>query len=284
MKIYPFPLVYDIESLFPMTRRIKRWAFGAAYSIGIGDRPCLVIDESILWDLYGDADSYEEDRKPDPISIVEFDSEKERKDYIDSNLNFAADCPAAGEIKRQPIQGPVREFRLGSMVSFSSVRYVMIRDDYDGLSWETPVERRYFLHRGENSFFGECLFGAGEPGCSQRFNSETISIPLDVMGTLFSSLENIRIQTGSYMPRVFRSAESVSLGFYLDTGNDRVVFSTESQGRYHKPWGIRIRGKGYLYQGRQIARVLRDLRPFLKQVMFGRLCREVKILSRPFWE
>jgi len=284
MKTYSLPWVWDARKWFPSARLIRTWAFGKAYFMEMDHREYIILDESILGELYDCDDDCDEDDKPALISLLEFDGEKERDEYISTCLNFADHGPDAWRIITPSSREQDQETRLGSLVSLKSVRRVMIRDDWDDLSWKTPVERQYCIRRREDSFSLSCLFGAGEPGCFQRFNIDSSHIPQNTMEEILAKLEGIQIRRGNYVPRVFKRYESTNLGIYMDTGDDRIVFSTESQGRYHKPWGVRVAGKGYVYRGRQIARALRELRPFLKLATFSRLCQGVKVLSRPFWE
>lgn len=167
---------------------------------------------------------------------------------------------------------------LGELFDVRSTRLLIIRDHWDGLSPHAPIISLYELTRdARGGLSGDGLLSTRVVG-EHRVH---VTLRPSSAGRLFDSLAAARISRGAYRPRIEWTDDlphidiALHIGHCDDGGAARIaLLFTCSQGRYHTPWGARVDGAEWSFEGEEVGRALMRVRRALKRPLLDRLIRE----------
>jgi hypothetical protein len=102
MKTKRFPSNYDIDKRFPDARLFRIWMGGGALKAEKNNKFYLIIDEGTLADFLDERDAQEQEILKELVTIIEFDNEEEREDYIAKHVTSGVDISrdAKGKLVR----------------------------------------------------------------------------------------------------------------------------------------------------------------------------------------
>jgi hypothetical protein len=147
-----------------------------------------------------------------------------------------------------------------------TVTSVNIKNDWNGYSDITPIERHYQFRNSANSLSGNGYFAVGGYGAyniRQQYNKKIV-IPALVTQQFFQKLNETKIYSSSqYQPITKRRDDYPAITIQITTPEHQVTFFSSSQGRHHTPWRIKIKGKTYVSNSDAPAAALLLLKPYI---------------------
>ena len=172
----------------------------------------------------------------------------------------------------------------GKLFDCRSTRVIVIRDYWDGLSRHAPVVALYELHRDRRGgFSGDGFLSARTVGQ----HSVRLSLRASTASRFFEEIAAARLSPGEPHQDEVWTDDFPKIDIALHAGNcddggdvRLAVLFTESQARYHVPWGARVEGNVWTISGEEIGRTFARLRRSLKRPMLDRLMREADEAGR----
>lgn len=150
---------------------------------------------------------------------------------------------------------------------FVAVKTITIRDYWVGYSPVAPIEANYQLSLEGSVLNGTAQFAVGSFSANRPSQQDTvnISIPADITLAFLGKLKESVLVEGVYPPRVERTDDYPSISITIETRREAIEIFTESQGREHIPWGVRMRENTYVVDSAIPAQALAILDPYLRQ-------------------
>ena len=154
---------------------------------------------------------------------------------------------------------------LGDLFDVRKVRRVVLRDVWSGMNPHSPIAAVYELHReASGALTGEGRFSTGLVAPK----TVDVSMKAATASAFLDALAGARMNPGDYQPFMDHTDDFPSVEIALhggDVAGGLVRLYTESQGRFHTPWGASIAGASYTIEGDEIGRALRALDRTLKR-------------------
>ncbi len=147
---------------------------------------------------------------------------------------------------------------------------VNIKNDWNGYSDITPIERHYQFKTSASGLYGEGYFAVGGYGAyniRQQYTKK-IAIPALVTQQFFQELNKTKIySTSHYQPIKKRRDDYPAITIQVTTPEQKVTFFSSSQGQDHTPWQIKItektKEKIYVSESTAPATALLLLKPYI---------------------
>jgi hypothetical protein len=167
---------------------------------------------------------------------------------------------------------------LGDLIDVRRAHLVVIHDVWTGYNPHSPVARIWNLRRGSSGeFVGEGRFSTSSVA------ERTVEVALDATkATQFlDAVAKAIITSGEYEPLVTHTDDfpHIEVAFHVPVADlwrrqGVALLFTESQGRFHSPWGACIGGKRGVVPGPEIGRALSKLDKALKGGTLDRMMEE----------
>lgn len=147
---------------------------------------------------------------------------------------------------------------------------VNIKNDWNGYSDITPIERHYQFKNSASGLSGDGYFAVGGYGAyniRQQYTKK-IAIPALITQQFFQKLNETKIHSSSwYQPIKKRSDDYPAVTIKITTPEQQVTFFSSSQGQDHIPWQIKIKEKTkektYVSESAAPAAALLLLKPYI---------------------
>ena len=148
---------------------------------------------------------------------------------------------------------------------------VNIKNDWNGYSDITPIERHYQFKNSASGLSGEGYFAVGGYGAyniRQQYTKKIV-IPALVTQQFFQKLNETKMHsTSQYQPVKKRHDDYPAITIQITTPEQKVIFFSSSQGQYHVPWQIKIKEKTkekvYVSESVAPAAALLLLKPYIE--------------------
>jgi hypothetical protein len=164
---------------------------------------------------------------------------------------------------------------LGDVFDVRRSRSVLIHDTWVGYTDHSPTASVYELRRGARGGL------AGQGRLSTSIVGERlvdVAIGLAATQTFLNTVARAPIVSGPYEPMQDHTDDypHIELAFHVDVrgildGSGIAVLFTESQGKFHSPWGACIGGQLYTLPSNHVGRALAAIRAPLKRGILDRM-------------
>jgi hypothetical protein len=144
-----------------------------------------------------------------------------------------------------------------------------IQHDWNGLSWDAPVEARYSLYRKGDRFVGPGRQVVGTTGVilsnerGQRVQSGEIIVPLATIETFLRTLITVPLREGAYQPKITHFDDYPRINILIATPVSTIWFFTSSNEPGYAPWGAVIGEQTYVVDSPIPGQALKQLRDHL---------------------
>lgn len=180
-----------------------------------------------------------------------------------------------------------------SLPQLGAATVVNIKNDWNGYSDITPIERHYQFKNSAGGLFGDGYFAVGGYGAyniRQQYTKKIV-IPALVTRQFLQKLSETKVySTSKYQPIQKRHDDYPAITIQIITSERQVKFFSSSQGQDHIPWQIKIKEKNqekiYASASAAPAAALLLLKPYidhpgLDDVINKRRLPHPKILKSP---
>lgn len=164
-----------------------------------------------------------------------------------------------------PRVGSRREYaqaQLGSRIDVEAAQLVLVHDGWSGMNDDAPLITTYELRRDEaKGLAGEAR--QYRRGAFER--AQPVSLRAIDAGKLLRLLASAPCVPGAYEPLMQWTDDfpCIDLAVHIRPESNMgglVLFHTSSQGRYHAPWSITVRGESFVSPGDHLGKALAMLR------------------------
>jgi hypothetical protein len=177
-----------------------------------------------------------------------------------SGCQIGSPSKKVAQFPRQPPQIliPLPQLRAATMVN--------IKNDWNGYSDITPIERHYQFKNLVSGLSGDGYFAVGGYGAyniRQQYTKKIV-IPALVTQQFLQKLNEAKMYiTSQYQPIKNRSDDYPAITIQITTSKHKVTFFSSSQGQDHIPWQIKIKEKTYVSDSAAPAAALLLLKPYI---------------------
>jgi hypothetical protein len=179
-------------------------------------------------------------------------------------------CQIESPRKKVAQSSPQPPSMLISLPQLRAATLVNIKNDWNGYSDITPIERHYQFKNPVSGLSGDGYFAVGGYGAyniRQQYTKKIV-IPALVTKQFFQKLNETKIYgTSQYQPLHKRRDDYPAITIQVTTPEHKVTFFSSSQGQNHIPWQIKIkektREKSYVSQSTAPAAALVLLKPYI---------------------
>ena len=125
-------------------------------------------------------------------------------------------------------------------------REIDILLEWTGLG--VPAQEHFVLVRSASGFQGRKTSKRGHAAPPQEPQEQdvTLTLTLDAGESFFEALVSVPLLKTNYVPHITHTDDYPSIRVSLKTDGEAVTFSTESQGKGHVPWAVKVKGSTYV--------------------------------------
>jgi hypothetical protein len=153
-------------------------------------------------------------------------------------------CGSCTQARVEPAIPPIQlQPPLPSLAIVTQGETVEIQNDWNGYSDITPILRHYKLRWQNKELVGNshiAVGGYGAAGIHQQATTR-VKIPAAIASQFLSTLAKTPIKSGKYQPLIKHTDDYPSVTIQVKVKQQRVIFSSQSQGVSRAPWKVSIR-------------------------------------------
>jgi len=152
---------------------------------------------------------------------------------------------------------PVPCVLLKDLIDIKAARLLVIHDVWFGFNEDAPLAMEYELLRTKSGGFGGTVrkFKRG-----QLVEATNVEWACGTALLILHSLESAEVVRGPYTPFIDHTDDSPSISIAIHVGSEAngglVLLHSSSQGEWHAPWSVSLRGESYTSPGDDIGRAL----------------------------
>lgn len=155
---------------------------------------------------------------------------------------------------------------LASLLPMDQARLIVIHDAWSGMSPDSPTLTLAELKRTP---LGRIRGVAWEFRRGTPEHAWDLKIDLEAASTFFRLLADAPIVTTPYAPRIDHTDDFPDISIAVQvgpgpSGDGMVLLYSSSQGEFHAPWSVSVRGQSFTSPGEEIGRALAMVRALLR--------------------
>jgi hypothetical protein len=188
--------------------------------------------------------------------------------FLSFLLLFGCQIKSPSEKVAQSLPQPLKT--LLPLPQLRATTLVNIKNDWNGYSDITPIERHYQFKNPAGGMSGDGYFAVGGYGAyniRQQYTKKIV-IPALVTQQFLQKLNETKMySTSQYRPLKKRRDDYPAITIQVTTPERKVTFFSSSQGQDHIPWQIKIKEKNtekiYVSESAAPAAALLFLKPYI---------------------
>jgi hypothetical protein len=167
---------------------------------------------------------------------------------------------------RKAPKEPVVSQAVGTLIGLDAARLVVVHDTWFGMHPDAPFAASYELRRNERG----ALVGEVRQFKRGRFErSQEIALSAAATTKFLRLLADAEVLPGPYAPFIGHTDDFPSIQVAVHVGPEAhpdgiVLVYSSSQGEFHAPWSVSVRGESFTSPGDEIGRALAMVRDLVR--------------------
>ena len=158
--------------------------------------------------------------------------------------------------------------------SILEATHIELVDHWYGMHPLAPFDTNAELELGDGgAMSGSVTFSIGY-GAGMHSESQDVSLTGRQTKSLLEALAEVSAVAGKYEPLIEHTDDMPSISIVLSTPIGQIKFFTESQGKYHAPWGVMVGEDTFVVDSPVPGKVLHRLRRLLGAKRLNEMVKE----------